>query len=165
MNIFYLSNNPVKCAQYHCDKHVVKMVVETAQLLSTAHRVLDEPCDLPVYKATHKNHPSAIWCRQSSNNYNWLWYLLRSLCVEYTYRYDKIHKCQHSGLLDTLMNTPKNIAIGQFTEPPPAMPDEYKTSSAIQSYMNYYNGAKRSFATWKRRQPPAWFINDHIHKD
>lgn len=157
MNIFYLSKDPQQCAQYHCDKHVVKMILESAQLLSTAHRILDVDTTLPVYKATHKNHPSAIWCRQTSSNYTWLWSLLVELCSEYTYRYEKTHKCESSGLVDILKKLPQSIPSGSFTEPPPAMPDEYKTRSSVQSYINYYKGAKASFATWKKRETPQWF--------
>lgn len=140
----------------HCNKHVVKMIVETAQLLSTAHHVLDDNGD-GFYKPTHKNHPSAIWCRQSDSNYVWLWCLLVSLCKEYTHRYGKIHKCQGDGLVARLMKLPNNIPTGPFTQPTPAMPDEYKTADSIQSYHNYYNGSKRSFAVWTARPTPTWF--------
>ena len=113
MNIFYLHPDPKTCAEYHVDKHCVKMILETCQLLSTAHRVLDgvetmaksktgrnvkrwvlpDNRETIVYSATHMNHPSAVWCRQNRDNYYWLWCLLKSLCDEYTYRYGKIHKC------------------------------------------------------------------------
>lgn len=91
MNIFYLHSDAKECAVMHCDKHVVKMILETAQLLSTAHRLLDGNDDPILYKATHKNHPSAIWTRKSQKNYLWLTSLLQNLCQEYTYRYGKIH--------------------------------------------------------------------------
>lgn len=156
MNIFYLHNDPKQCAEMHCDKHVVKMIVETAQLLSTAHHVLDNNGD-GFYKPTHKNHPSAIWCRQTDSNYVWLWCLLVSLCKEYTHRYGKIHKCQRDGLVARLMRLPTNIARGEFTQPTPAMPIEYKTTDSIESYHKYYNGSKRSFAVWTNRPIPQWF--------
>jgi hypothetical protein len=140
----------------HCNKHVVKMIVETAQLLSTAHHVLDGHGD-GLYKMTHKNHPSAIWCRQTDSNYVWLWCLLVSLCKEYTHRYGKIHKCQYDGLVGRLLSLPTNIKRGDFTPPTPAMPDEYKTADVIQSYRNYYNGSKASFAKWTDRPTPEWF--------
>lgn len=140
----------------HCDKHVVKMIVETAQLLSTAHHVLDDNGD-GFYKPTHKNHPSAIWCRRTDSNYVWLWCLLVSLCKEYTHRYGKIHKCQRDGLATRLMQLPINIPSGAFTSPTPAMPDEYKTIDAVESYHNYYKGSKRSFAAWTNRPTPTWF--------
>ena len=156
MNIFYLDNDPKRCAQQTCDKHVVKMIVESAQLLSTAHHVLDGDVD-GLYKPTHKNHPSAIWCRTTDSNYVWLWCLLVSLCKEYTYRYNKIHKCQRDGLVSRLMTLPTIIPNGDFTPPTPAMPDHYKTDDALQSYHNYYNGSKASFAKWTGRSVPSWF--------
>ena len=110
MNIFYLSNDVQKCAEMHVDKHCVKMILEYAQLLSTAHRVLDGTLSIGVsktgrkqtryvlpdnresilYASTHINHPSAIWCRKGIVQYRWLHNLLIELCKEYTYRYDKI---------------------------------------------------------------------------
>lgn len=160
MNIFYLDNDPVTCAQQHCDKHVVKMILESAQLLSNAHHMLDgEQVIKPIYKLTHKNHPSAIWVRQSKSHYLWLWCLLRELCKEYTFRYDKIHKVEREHLLNTLSDPPSNISDeGWLSDPTPAMPDEYKVESAVQSYRNYYKGAKKAFATWKIRQAPSWFL-------
>ena len=159
MNIFFLSYDPYKCAQQTCDKHVVKMIVETAQLLSSAHHVLDGDKIPPsIYKCTHKNHPSAIWTRSSDIHYSWLWLLLYQLCKEYTFRYGKIHKVEREGLLYVLKQLPNNIAITtHFSAPPPAMPDQYKDSDVITSYRNYYRGAKRSFARWTNRNIPSWF--------
>ena len=155
MNIFYLDNNPIQCAQEHCDKHVVKMVVETAQLLSTADRVLDNSTT-PIYKIAHKNHPSAIWCRTTTENYKWLYKLLIALLDEYEFRYEKSHKCW--SLIPYLTRPPTNLIIGDFNPPPPAMPDEYKVKNdVIQSYRNYYKGAKYSFASWRKRPIPQWF--------
>ncbi len=156
MNIFYLNNNTKQCAIETCDKHVVKMIVESAQLLSTAHRVLDPECDTPVYKIAHKNHPSAIWCRQTNSNYKWLYNLFVALLDEYEYRYNKSHKCWN--LVPHLVHTPVNIPDGRFTEPPLAMPDEYKVANTVESYRNYYRGAKSSFAKWKNRPTPDWFV-------
>lgn len=157
MNIFYLDNDPVKCAQMHCDKHVVKMIVEYAQLMSTAHRLLDN--NEQVYKATHPKHPSAIWTRASKANYEWLFELWTVLLEEYTYRYGRQHAC--TKMFNVLFNAPKNIAEGPFTEPTPAMPDEYKVSDdSIASYRKYYIGAKRHFLSWKGRTQPEWIIWD-----
>lgn len=159
MNIFYLDHDPVECAKQHCDKHVVKMVLETAQLLSNAHHMIDgEQVIIPIYKLTHKNHPSAVWVRKCSAHYDWLWSLLHALCKEYTHRYGKVHKIEREGLLDILKQPPVNIGKSiVFNEPPPAMPDEYKVTSAIQSYKNYYKGAKAHFARWTNRPTPTWF--------
>ena len=185
MNIFYLHPDPKICAEMHVDKHCVKMILETAQLLSTAHRILDgiedmglsqtgrkkkvwrlpDNRDLVLYSATHTNHPSAIWCRQSSENYRWLHNLLVELVVEYNYRYGKVHKCQAIGLVDTLSLLPKNIPIGAFTEPTPAMPDQYKVpGNSLKSYHNYYNGEKQRMFSWKARPVPE-FINKTVKEN
>lgn len=159
MNIFYLSNDPDVCAEQHCDKHVVKMILEYAQLLSNAHHMLDgDQVIKPIYKLTHKNHPSALWVRASKTHYDWLWLLLSELCKEYTHRYGKVHKVEREGLLYILKEAPKNIPINLWiSDPTPAMPDEYKVTNAIESYRNYYRGAKRSFARWTNREVPTWF--------
>lgn len=179
MNIFYLDKTPEKAAQYHNDKHVVKMILETAQLLSTAHRVLNgKLCKMKtktgrwksyynlhdhhnsiLYSATHVNHPSAIWARQSLWNYVWLADLLNELCAEYTYRYGKVHKVEASGLLNTLLiNIPKGIPDVPFTEPTPAMPDDCKVpNDSIASYRKYYMTNKSHLAHWKNRNVPSWY--------
>lgn len=179
MNIFYLSHNPVECAKFHVDRHTTKMVLEYAQLLSTAHRVLDgveliglsdsgrkkkfwtlgDSRDYTLYKATHINHPSAVWARQSAENYLWLANMLIALCEEYTYRYGKIHKTERDGLAYVLLkNIPHNIGNSGFTQPTPAMPDDVKVSGdSIKSYRNYYINNKAHLANWKKRQVPEWF--------
>lgn len=160
------------------------MILEYSQLLSTAHRVLDgrettvksktgrnvkrwvlnDERESILYSATHVNHPSAVWCRQSSANYMWLAELLEECCKEYTYRYGKIHKVESSGLMQTLKNIfPKNITEKPFTQPTPAMPDECKVvGDSIQSYRNYYVMNKSHLWSWKgkinRRTEPNWFI-------
>lgn len=182
MNIFYLSYDPVICAQEHVDKHVVKMIVEYAQLLSTAHRVLDgisfydvsnkgrkvkrfkldEPRESNLYKACHINHPSAIWVRSSSSHYRWLFELFEQCCIEYTRRYGKFHSTEK--LKAYLMKNPNNLPERGWTDPPPAMPDKYKVQGdSIQSYRNYYIGDKVSFAKWKSPSvQPAWFNHANI---
>lgn len=154
MNIFYLSHDIKECAQYHVDKHVVKMILEYSQLLSTAHRELDTDVNPILYKSTHKNHPSAIWARASSENYKWLYSLLVELHQEYTYRYGRIHKS--SELLEALAELPKNIHIKAFTQPTPAMPEQYIQSDSIQSYRDYYQGEKTRMHSWKKREKPQW---------
>ena len=179
MNIFYLNENPKQCAQEHLDKHVVKMILEYAQLLSTAHRLLDGEqyidsssgrkikrwklknlqLEQLLFKASHINHPSAIWCRKNVQNYMWLAELLEETCNEYTHRYGKVHSVQASGLMQALKNNfPNNLPIGPFTEPTPAMPDDCKVpGDSIQSYKNYYIQKKRLFAKWTNREMPIWF--------
>lgn len=175
MNIFYLDPNPKTCAQYHVDKHCVKMILEYAQLLSTAHRILDgvehaatsasgrkkkvwqlpDHRDSVLYSATHANHPSAIWVRQSTDNYMFLWHLFRELCEEYTHRYGRTHATER--LVEVLKQVPYNIGKNCFTQPTPAMPDEYRIpGDSIQSYKNYYLGDKKRMFSWKKREIPSW---------
>jgi hypothetical protein len=157
MNIFYLDDSPKEAAIMHCDKHCVKMILETAQLLCTAHRELDGDYwadEVGLYKSTHKNHPSAVWVRESSEHYWWTLALFVHLCKEYTARYRKTHKSEQ---LITLLGTAP-IAIKQdgFKEPPQCMPDEYKCDSSIEAYRNYYLGEKMSFAQWNYSPTPEW---------
>lgn len=151
MNIFVLSNDPRECAQIHCDKHVVKMIVEYAQLLSTAHRVLDGDAwadEVSLYKKTHVNHPCAVWARQSNNNYIWLHCLLTALCDEFEYRRNKKHST--SKILCYLTNLPLSIDVGPLTLKPLCMPDEYKVDNdPVKSYRNYYKHGKAGVVSWK----------------
>jgi hypothetical protein len=170
MNIFYLDKSFAKSAQYHCDKHVVKMILETAQLLSTAHRELDgdEYADkVSLYKSTHKNHPSAVWVRSNQNAYNWAFMLLYNLCAEYTKRYNKTHKT--SKLLNSLVYKPENIKFSSWndtlTPPPQCMPDEYKHENTVTAYRNYYFGAKKSFAKWAYSATPDWWVQTEEHNE
>ena len=164
MNIFYLDKSFRQTAKDHCDKHVVKMILETAQLLSTAHRVLDgdEYADsMGLYKATHKNHPSAVWVRSNKEAYDWTYMLFVQLCEEYTLRYHKEHKT--ARLIPWLLAAPKSIepvdwsSIKDFVPPPQCMPDEYKHEDTVTAYRNYYKGAKRSIATWRYSDKPIWW--------
>jgi hypothetical protein len=155
MNIFFLDNDIKKCAQYHCDKHVVKMILETAQLLCGVHHVTAHDTPQVPYKLSHKNHPCAIWSRESLTNYLVLCELGLELCYEYTYRYGRRHKSQE--VIEWCVTNKPNICDKGYTEPPKAMPDEYKVDSVVESYRNYYRGAKVSFAVWKNREKPFWF--------
>jgi hypothetical protein len=168
MNIFFLDENPVKSAQYHVDKHVVKMILETAQLLCGVHHVTDEvttkyrpSTDQVPYKLSHKNHPCAIWARKSLSNYLYLCELGLELSKEYTHRYGKRHKSE-MVILWCIMNKPNITDIG-FTEPAKAMPDEFKVDSVVESYRNYYMGAKSDLAAWKNREKPFWFEKKELN--
>ena len=148
MNIFVLDLDPTKCAKYHCDVHVNKMLIESAQLLSTAHHILDgSNAPKAIYKKTHVNHPCNKWVRESDANYDWLYDLLFNLCCEFQLRRGKDHKTM--GLLDILMQTPKNIPIKTMTPFALAMPDEYKDSDPVIAYRNYYIGDKSDIAKWE----------------
>jgi len=155
MNIFFLDFDTQKCAQYHCDKHVVKMILETAQLLCGVHYMTPQVTQQVPYKLSHKNHPCAIWTRQSLSNYLYLCDLGLELCKEYTYRYGKRHKSQ--DVIEWCLTNKPDIKDLGFTTPPKAMPDEYKVESVIESYRNYYIGAKKDFCVWKNRDVPEWF--------
>lgn len=180
MNVFYLDKDPQVCAEMHCDKHVVKMIIEYAQLLSTAHRVLDgEPYidstgarriqryrlhdsrEDVLYKATHVNHPSAVWARQNHNNYLWLNKLFHALCDEYKHRYGRVHATADK-LYGVLNTPPKNIPNGFFNEPPQAMPMRCKMDRVIDAYRNYYIIEKASFCKWTNRMTPEWFNYAHV---
>ena len=177
MNIFYLSNDPQDCAKQHVDKHVVKMTLEYGQLMSTAHRVLDgEPYYgktknnrnilrflLPdqreevIWKASHINHPSGLWVRASSSHYQWIYNLWVQMLGEYTYRYGRKHSVER--MKSWFEKLPHNIPEkGWLSDPTPAMPEEYKAETSIDSYRNYYRGDKKSFANWKNREKPSWFL-------
>ena len=146
MNIFYLDECPDKAARLQYNKHVVKMILESAQMLCAAHHVIGNPDDVP-YRLAHKNHPSTIWVRQNSIHHDWLYDHMRALGDEYTKRYGKTHlsitKCKH------LVYPPKNIPTVMFNQPPQCMPDEYKDKCSIQAYWNYYIGEKHVVANLK----------------
>lgn len=154
MNIFFLDYDVKKCAEYHVDKHSVKMILESSQLLCGVHHVVGTQSDIP-YKLSHKNHPCSIWARESLSNYLYLCELGLELCYEYTYRYGKRHKSQ--DVIEWCIDNKPNIEDIGFTEPPRAMPDEYKVDCVVQSYRNYYIGEKSGFANWKNRDTPYWF--------
>jgi len=176
MNIFYVHTDPVIAAKSMVDKHVVKMILESAQLLSTAHRVIDgkeqqgvtktgrkkkiwlmhDARDNVLYQATHINHPSAVWCRTSIENYHWLAEHFFALMEEYTYRYGKQHKC-FGELSYMLQSPPKNLGEYDWTTMPSCMPDEYKViNDPVESYRNYYRVGKLKLHKWTGRNPPEW---------
>ena len=172
-----MHKTPTVSVKMHCDKHVVKMVIEYAQLLSTAHRMLDGTqwidassgrrikrwrldnycMDGVLYKASHINHPSAIWVRQNNSQYQYMYNMFENLCEEYTYRYGKIHMTD-SKLRQLLVDSPKNIPIGSFQEPPQCMPYYCKQSNAVDGYKTYYREEKKGFAKWTKREVPE-FMN------
>ena len=175
MNIFILDKSPGCAARQHCDKHVVKMIIESAQMLSTAHRILDgteyqdktrngrrikrwrlNENDDNFYKAVHMNHPCTIWTRKSKQNYEWHYELFIALCDEYTHRYGKVHETDRK-LRELLKEPPKNISDAGLTEWPQCMPDYCKDQDPIQAYRNYYIHEKKDFAVWTSRQTPNWF--------
>lgn len=153
MNIFILDKDIKKCAKYHCDKHVVKMILETAQMLCVVRR---NNWQEPEYRSTHKNHPCTIRAWESLSNYKWLCELWLQLCYEYTLRYDRVHRTQ-SVIDSCIKNTPK-IKDKWLTKFPMAMPDEYKCSNPIEAYRKYYSIEKASIAKRQYCEKPERFI-------
>lgn len=168
MNIFVLHLNPKKCAKMHCDKHIVKMVLEYAQLLCTTHRIIDNipnddtkhPKSKMLYKIAHKNHPCTIWTRESLDNYMWLYELFVECCNEYTKRYGKIHLCDKK-LRDVLKNLPEGLQKKEMqkgiTNRPQCMPEYCKDTDVVEAYQEYYICEKSRFAQWNYCDMPSWW--------
>ena len=146
MNIFYLDKCPNKAARLQYNKHVVKMILESAQMLCTAHHHYGN--DNVPYKKAHYNHPSTIWVRESDEHYDWLYNHMLALGREYNKRYNKEHlsiiKCKKP-----LFCSPKGIPYKKLVQPPQCMPDEYKDPCSVQAYWNYYIGEKHIVANPK----------------
>lgn len=186
MNIFYVDSDPEVAARNMVDRHVVKMILETAQLLSTAHRVIDGEeyvgqsqsgrkakrwrlsgnADAIMYAATHINHPSAVWVRENSANYNWLYDHLLALGREYTYRYGRTH-LTIDKLKDILKDAPQNIKQSNvMSKMPSCMDKQYIVSlDPIINYRNYYNYGKTDLLRWSNRPPPKWIDGTIIVSD
>ena len=152
MNIFILDKDPKIAAQMLCDKHVVKMIVETAQMLCTAASKLGH--DVP-YRPTHAKHLCTLWVGESLSNWNWLIEHGLEMCEEYTRRYDRLHKTQ------SVIEYCRDSSIGPTSDPgltpfKLAMPSQYKGDDAVKSYRDYYIGEKSRFAKWKIEQPLWW---------
>jgi hypothetical protein len=184
MNIFALDKSPILAAQSQCDSHVIKMILESAQMLCTAHRVLDGTKVVGkrngrkytyyehssdalhegglLYKATHVNHPSNIWCRSTSDNYCWLYDHFIALCDEYTYRYGKVHLTDKK-FRQLLFTTPVNIPQGCLTPFALAMksqPQCMDESDPVKSYREFYQTKQdRMSMVWTKRSQPNWFKN------
>jgi len=177
MNIFAVDQNPKTAAIQLCDQHVVKMPIESAQMLSTAHRVLDgyskvtrttngrkytrwmlsDERESVLYKSTMRGHPCTQWVMKNLQNYLWLSSHALELCEEYTRRYDKRHGSQdvieylHHNYPKNLPNAPVHTDFAQ------AMPEDYKRQDSIEAYRQYYIGDKLRFARWKTSDKvPSW---------
>lgn len=148
MNIFVLDQNPVKAAVSQCDKHVVKMILETAQMLSTV--LSDYGVDLG-YKPTHRKHPCTLWTGMSRENFEWLTKHGMALSDEYTSRYGKVHKSQ--AIIEASKDHIEKIPSKGLTPFAQAMPEQFKDPCAVKAYRSFYLGEKMSFATWKRNKP------------
>lgn len=160
MNIFFLHYDARMCAIWHLDKHIVKMPLETLQMLCAVWLISDPENKIytPPYKLAHKNHPCTIWARTSLENYKWLCNLGYELCKEYTYRYGKTHKCEEY-ITEMAKYTPPIPNIG-FTSPAQAMPEIYKDEDPTIAYKHYYFFDKYNIHSWKGkkngRSKPFW---------
>lgn len=157
MNVFFLHRSAIICAAHHCDKHVVKMILESAQILSTVHSMHGEP---KTYKPTHQNHPSVQWASQSRLHYMYVQELAVHLCREYRKRYSKTHKSEEL-IVNELCNPPAALTKSIWIDPPQCMPEQYKRADAVSAYRAYYKGEKSYFAKWfgKTELAPSWFFN------
>jgi len=151
MNIFVVDNDPVVAATMLCDKHVVKMIVETAQMLCTVGRSNGHQTK---YRSTHARHPCTLWAGESKQNWDWLIKHGLSMCEEYTRRYGRRHKTH--DVIESLSNLPIKLPNKGLTPFAQAMPDKYKSHDPIEAYRNYYKGEKSGFAQWKT-SPPLWW--------
>ena len=179
MNIFFLDPEPTKIAEYHIDKHCVKMVLEISQLLCTAHHLHPfEELPEKFYKKTHHNHSSAIWARESIANYCYVCEIGLCLLAEYSYRYGKVHASDSviQWCTDNLPDIPAykpEYSMGSrlvTSKPALAMPDRYKSECPIESYRNYYINGKQYtdsgkwMMKYKNRDYPEWFPDWLVEK-
>lgn len=156
LNIFFVDTDPKICAQSYCDKHVIKMIVETAQLLSSAHHLANSTVKESVYRLTHKNHPCSIWVRQSKENYKWTLALLYELIYEYEKRYQRYkHKTKEKMIYLRIVPDLPEI---DFSEPPQALPIHFKRKSSVEAYREYYVNDKmrQKWCAFKDGLPNLW---------
>jgi len=175
MNLFVLDRDPRLAARAHCDKHVVKMVLETAQLLSTAHDHFGEATysDLRncfevrgqrVYHPTHQNHPCAVWVRETAANYRWACSLLEALLHEYQRRFGDRAKKRHKtwDVLQALRSPPRALVKSCADRPDAmtpfalAMPEQYRQADPVAAYRAYYRGEKSGIAEYRLDGAPDW---------
>ncbi len=182
MNIFKLDECPIASAQLQCDKHVVKMIVESAQMLSTAHRMLDgaeykapsksgkrmvkhwshPTLDDVLYKAVHMHHPSTVWTMESRANYTWHYMHFIALCEEYEFRYGKQH-ATYEKLGDILQAIPENIPTNNYRQTPFKLamadyPECIALGDPVLAYRAFYQTKQDRFKmVWSKREIPEWF--------
>jgi hypothetical protein len=152
MNVFVLDTDPTLAAVAQCDKHVVKMTLETTLLLTTTQAVYGRPTR---YKATHLNHPWRRWAGESRWNYDWLLQHGLALAVEYEYRYGRKHACE--DLLLDAVNGLSLVPDGRATAMPLCVPEAYRSPDVVEAYRRLYVAEKSRFARWTQREPPEWF--------
>ena len=162
MNIFALDHCPIRSARMHCDKHVIKMILEYGQLLSTAHHVLKTPYAHEFYKPSHENHPSAIWTRAAARNYEWLYVCFAELCKIYNEATGKTH-ATFTKLHPLIAVPPANMPSKPRTPFAQAMPPKYKNRyHPIEAYQAYYCYEKARFAKFTYNPTPDWFTDNYV---
>lgn len=165
MNIFFLHRLPPVAAAMHCDKHVGKMLIESCQLLATAHHVHGNGHAVS-YKSTHVNHPSAIWTRQSKLHYNYVVTLATYLGREFFLRYGKNHKSRDVLVAELLIAPPAMYDMpATWSDPPLAMPDEFKSDDHVESYRRYYasKAATMPMLYYRGDRPMPIWLSDYIN--
>jgi hypothetical protein len=157
MNIFALHDDPLMAASYMCDKHVVKMILESAQMLSTVHHVTESPMNKEkLYKKCFVNHPCTLWVTYSKANYIWLSEHALALSHIYARRYNKCHKS--FPLLHAMNVQIPELPNRGLTEFAQAMPEQYKTmGDPVLAYRKYYVNEKSKFAKWTCNPEPVWY--------
>lgn len=158
MNVFYLDQDPKLAAKWHCDKHVSKMIVESAQLLSTAIHVANSTLHrrYGLYKPTHLFHPCARWTRATRDNFQYVLDLGSALCEEFHDRFGNSHATQAILEIFYKKNLAAQISPGELTLPPLAMPEQYHNADPVHAYRIYYAAEKFKFAQWRAGIPPWW---------
>lgn len=152
MNIFVLDLDIARCAQYHCDQHVTKMILESVQMLCT---VLNKKGFETPYRSTHIKHPCVLWAEQSFDNFLWLRELALALNTEYRYRFEKNTSHKSIAVLDAIAGY--EFERNGLTDFAQAMPDQYKVpGDAVLAYRRFYAGEKMGFARWSKRSVPQW---------
>lgn len=153
MNIFVLDQTVKTCAQYHCDQHVAKMILESVQILCTA--LNKKGIDTP-YRSTHMKHPCVLWTEASFDNFCWLKALVDELNQEYCWRYDKAK--DHASMAVLAAIDDERFEARGLTPFAQAMPEAYKNpDDPVEAYRDFYCGEKAGFATWKKREAPHWW--------
>lgn len=162
MNIFVLDIDPTEAAIAQCDKHVVKMPLECAQMLSTVHHIYESDRVDEVYKPTHRHHPCTVWAATTRSNYYWLYDHFEALSGEYRYRYGNTHQSWFK-LREPLRHPPTGLRGVGLTTFAQAMPDEYKCDDAVAAYQSFYRSEKKSFLVYSKRMAPDWLTEPRTY--
>ena len=170
MNRFLINYSPELCARDMCDKHVVKMPLEEAQMLCTTVRLHapEYAEEAGLYRAVHQKHPCTIWAGQTRANYLYSLDMFREMCREYTYRYGKVHASWR--LYDALVDAAQYVPDGNITPHPECFSEHTDLKSGrpwpIQSYRKFYMTKQKRFKmVWTKRDMPEWFVPMDVEQD